>query len=178
SAVCASTKLPVADISLARRTPIAWASSTVSPQPGWMPTRAWVSAKRARSEATRKSQFSASSKPPVMAGPLIAPMIGFPMTGRGPAGGGRVAAGAGRRGQVLLPGTELLQVEAGAERRVGPGEDDDVDVGVGVGPADGLGQQPPHLGGQGVADLGAVEGHGGDAVGHLVQHDVGHAGGA
>ena len=32
-----------------------------------MPTRAWVSAKRARSEATRKSQASASSKPPVTA---------------------------------------------------------------------------------------------------------------
>ena len=55
SAVGASTKLPVTLISRARRRPIASASSTVSPQPGMIPTRAWVSAKRARSEATRKS---------------------------------------------------------------------------------------------------------------------------
>ena len=39
--------------------------------------RAWVSAKRARSEATRKSQLRASSKPPVTATPLMAPMIGL-----------------------------------------------------------------------------------------------------
>ena len=42
-------------ISRARRTPTASGSSTVRPQPGMTPTRAWVSAKRARSEATRKS---------------------------------------------------------------------------------------------------------------------------
>ena len=41
-----------------------------------MPTRACVSANTARSEATRKSQPSAISSPPVNVAPLIAPMIG------------------------------------------------------------------------------------------------------
>ena len=77
----ASTKLPVVLISLARRTPTAWGSRTVRPQPGWIPTRACVSAKLARSEATRKSQLSASSNPPVTATPLMAPMTGLE-TGR------------------------------------------------------------------------------------------------
>ncbi len=83
SAVRASTKLPVTLISLARRWPTASARSTVSPQPGMMPTRAWVSAKRARSDATRKSHVSATSKPPVTAAPLTAPMTGFVVSGNG-----------------------------------------------------------------------------------------------
>ena len=56
--------------------PTASGSSTVRPQPGMIPTRAWVSANRARSDATRKSQASASSNPPVIATPLMAPMTG------------------------------------------------------------------------------------------------------
>ncbi len=48
------------------------------PQPGMMPTRACVSAKRALVEAINKSQASASSNPPVMATPLTAPITGFP----------------------------------------------------------------------------------------------------
>src|SRR6202008_3322913 len=47
----------------------------VMPPPGRMPTRAWVSAKTARSDATRKSQPSAISSPPVNTAPLIAAMI-------------------------------------------------------------------------------------------------------
>ena len=46
------------------------------PAPGMAPTRAWVSAKRARSEAIRKSQDRQSSRPPVTAGPLTAPITG------------------------------------------------------------------------------------------------------
>ena len=46
------------------------------PQPGAMPTRAWVSANRASVEAIKMSHISATSNPPVMAKPLIAPMIG------------------------------------------------------------------------------------------------------
>ena len=46
------------------------------PPPGRMPTRACVSANTARSEAMRKSQPSAISRPPVNVAPLIAPMIG------------------------------------------------------------------------------------------------------
>lgn len=49
---------------------------TLSPQVGSRPTRAWVSAKRACSEAIRMSQYSASSSPPVTAAPLIAPIAG------------------------------------------------------------------------------------------------------
>ena len=73
----ASMKLPVAVISRARRRPTAWGRVTVSPHRGWTPMRAWVSAKRARSEATRKSQLRANSRPPVTATPLMAPMIGL-----------------------------------------------------------------------------------------------------
>ena len=51
------------------------------PPPGMMPTRAWVSAKRARSDATRNVHCSASSSPPVTATPLIAPMTGFGISG-------------------------------------------------------------------------------------------------
>ena len=76
-------KLPVTLISRARRWPIASASSTVSPHPGMMPTRACVSAKRARSEATRKSHVSATSKPPVTAAPLTAPITGLAVSGNG-----------------------------------------------------------------------------------------------
>ncbi len=47
------------------------------PQPGVMPTRAWVSANRALVEAISTSQARASSKPPVMATPLIAPITGL-----------------------------------------------------------------------------------------------------
>ena len=46
------------------------------PPPGMTPTRAWVSAKRARSDAMRKSQHMASSSPPVTVAPLMAPMTG------------------------------------------------------------------------------------------------------
>src|SRR4051794_11302478 len=80
----ADRKLPVKLISRARRTPIACGSSTVRPQPGMTPTRVWVSPNRARSEATRKSQLRASSKPPVMAKPLTAPMTGLATSGYGP----------------------------------------------------------------------------------------------
>ena len=48
-----------------------------------IPTRACVSAKRARSEATRKSHVSATSKPPVTAAPLMAPITGLLVSGKG-----------------------------------------------------------------------------------------------
>ena len=62
--------------SFAREMPIRRGSFWDSPQPGRMPTRACVSANTAALEAISTSQASASSKPPVMAWPLIAPMIG------------------------------------------------------------------------------------------------------
>ena len=54
------------------------------PQPGITPTRECVSPNFAFSDAMRKSQFNASSKPPVMATPFTAPMRGFFTSGNGP----------------------------------------------------------------------------------------------
>ena len=48
---------------MARRSPIDWAIKTVIPPPGMTPSRAWVSANRARSEATRKVHCNAISSP-------------------------------------------------------------------------------------------------------------------
>ena len=84
NASSANIKLPVKLISRARRTPMACGNNTVSPQPGMMPTRECVSPNFACSDAMRKSQFSASSNPPVMATPLTAPMSGFEIFGNGP----------------------------------------------------------------------------------------------
>src|SRR3984957_13567001 len=50
---------------------------TLSPHVGSRPTRAWVSANRACSDAIRMSQYSVSSSPPVTAAPLIAPITGL-----------------------------------------------------------------------------------------------------
>ena len=110
------------DISLARRTPMAAGSSTVRPQPGMMPTRAWVSAKRARSEATRKSQARATSKPPVIATPLIAPMTGVAMVGNGPlslASPG-VALPPSPSARLLLPPTAALPTAPASDSASGP----------------------------------------------------------
>ena len=67
---------------MARRSPIDWAMRTVIPPPGMTPSRAWVSANFALSDATRKVHCSAISSPPVTATPLTAPMIGLSMRGR------------------------------------------------------------------------------------------------
>src|ERR1700754_2183182 len=57
--------------------PTFWGNRTDSPQVGSNPTLAWVSAKRACSDAIRMSQYSANSRPPVTAAPLIAPITGL-----------------------------------------------------------------------------------------------------
>ena len=88
------------------------------PPPGRMPTRAWVSANTARSEAMRKSQPSAISRPPVNTAPLIAPTIGVRIF--------EVASmqlcernSAKYFGAVAL---RLLEVDTRAERGIGAGE--------------------------------------------------------
>src|SRR2546425_1776785 len=94
-ASAASMKFPVRLISRAFRSPTAWGRRAVSPPPGWTPTRAWVSPKAARSEATRKAHWRASSRPPVTAGPLTAPMTGVfipPTTHHGEPLGSRTEA--------------------------------------------------------------------------------------
>ena len=144
----------------------------VRPQSGMIPTRAWVSANAARSDATRKSHRSASSNPPVTATPLIAPMTGLPIE--------RERAPLLRRPVVVAEGLDrrlgarpqLLEVEPGAERRVGPGEDDHVDVVVGVEIADRRGAAPAELAVERVAGAGPVERDGGDPVGDVEQQDV------
>ena len=64
--------------------PMSSGSRMLIPPPGTTPTRAWVSAKRARSDAMRKSHDMANSSPPVTAAPLIAPMTGVLWTGMRP----------------------------------------------------------------------------------------------
>ena len=62
-------------------TPTFCGSRTESPHVGRSPTRAWVSANRACSDAIRMSQYKAISSPPVTAAPLIAPITGFDIGG-------------------------------------------------------------------------------------------------
>ena len=122
-------------ISRARATPTRCGSSTVRPQPGITPTRECVSANRARSEATRKSQLSATSSPPVTATPLIAPISGFVRGGSAPGTAAAVVVAivpCRRVGpSVVLARAELLEVDAGRERRIGAGEDHHVDGVIG-----------------------------------------------
>ena len=77
-AVSASRKLPVKLSSFARLIPISRGSFCESPHPGTTPTLACVSANLALGVATRKSHIKAISKPPVIAKPFTAPMIGLP----------------------------------------------------------------------------------------------------
>ena len=109
-----------------------------------------MSAKRANSEATRKSQLSAISRPPVTQGPLTAPTTGLrtPLIARPGSVGGQGS-----------PRGDLLHVRFGAERRIGPGEHDDVDVGVSVHFGAHLLETLPHGHRQRVSSLGTVEHH-------------------
>ena len=115
-------------------------SSTVSPQPGMIPTRVWVSAKRARSDATRKSQFDASSKPPVIAGAVdradeqlrarrerAAEPANWPISSRRYGSSVSVVPLAQADGPSVEVARQLLEVGAGTERRIRAREDHDVD---------------------------------------------------
>ena len=88
-----------------------------------------------------RSQFSASSKPPVMHGPLIAPMRSLVRGGNGPRksrtcrtrrGGTGRRAHRRRRRRRSGGRRELLEVGAGAERGIRARQDHDVDAVVGV----------------------------------------------
>ena len=74
--MAASTTSLVIDSRRAIAAPTTRGSRAVIPPPGRIPTRAWVSANTARSEATRKSQPKSISRPPVNTAPLTAPTIG------------------------------------------------------------------------------------------------------
>ena len=137
--------------------PTFWGSRTDRPQVGSNPTRAWVSAKRAFSDAIRMSQYAASASPGD--GGAVDRADHRCAHGRPP--GGDVGE---RRGAA-----EFLQVKARAEHRVGAGEYHDVDAFVGVG----LGQRGIEPGAQGrrqrVPRLGTVQGQGAYAVGGVGQ---------
>ena len=136
-----------------------------------MPTRECVSANRARSDAIRKSQASASSKPPVTATPLIAPMSGFTVGGSGPR---RSVGGAAIELSPVRDLTELLQVDAGGEGGIGAGEDEHVDVVALVAFGDDARQDAQDLGRQRVARLRPVQGDRRDAIGDVDEHDFAH----
>jgi hypothetical protein len=76
-----------------------------------------------------------------------------------------------RRG--LGPGAQLLEVEAGAEGRVGARQDDDVDPVVGLEVVHGRVQRPAQGPVEGVAGLGPVQRHRGDTVRDVEGEDVG-----
>ena len=177
SAVAASRKLPVADSSRARRTPTAWGSRTVRPQSGMMPTRAWVSA-NARPLGRDEEVAAQSQLEPAGDGHAVdrpddrladererTALLRRPVV---------VAEGLDRRSGARA---QLLEVEPGAERGVGAGEDDDVDPVVAVEVADRAVERGAELAVERVARLRAVQGHGGDPVGDVEgQHvGVGHA---
>src|SRR5689334_5119008 len=84
SAWSAGRKSPVKLIWRARDRPTASGSRTDRPQPGSTPTRAWVSAKTARSEQMTMSQLSTSSSPPVTAAPFTAAITGLLTGAHGP----------------------------------------------------------------------------------------------
>ena len=168
-------KLPVKLISRARRTPMACGSSTVRPQPGITPTRECVSPNFASVEATRKSQFSASSKPPVMATPLTAPMSGLVSAGNGP----RTPSALGDPSAPVPPRLPPLEPSSFRSRPAQNAGSAPVRMSTSTSSRASasrisLRQQRQHLAGQGVARRGTVEGDGGDAIAHLEQHD-GHA---
>ena len=108
----------------------------------------WVSPNLARSDATRKSQFSASSNPPVTATPLIAPISGFDSRGSGPRVRCPEPESPVELSSFVSAGPELVQVEPGAERGVGTGEDEHVDGRVAVGLLEQAGQQREDLAGR------------------------------
>ena len=115
SAVAASRKLPLtATVPWRARCRSAATASGDSPQPGITPTRAWVSAKRAFSLAIRMSQASATSNPPVIATPLIAPITGLRHSSIALTG---FSSAPVALAEPSAPGCEpeLLQVEPGGE---------------------------------------------------------------
>ena len=119
SARPASTTSPVIDSRRAIAGPTTCGSRAVMPPPGRMPTRAWVSANTARSEAMRKSQPSAISRPPVN----VAPLIGADDRRAHLARSGVMQLCDLELLEVLQPESlRLLEVDAGAERRVGAGQ--------------------------------------------------------
>ena len=130
SARPASMTSPVIDSRRAMAAPTRWGSRAVMPPPGRMPTRAWVSANTARSEATRKSHPSHLQA----AGECRA--VDRADDGRVHLRDGGDAAVRSELLEVRHPvALGFLEVHGGAERRIRAGEHHRTHrfVGVGVG---------------------------------------------
>ena len=161
-------KSPVKLMRRARSIPITCGSRMVRPAPGMAPTRAWVSAKRARSDAIRKSHESASSSPPVTVGPLTAPIMGVRRGGMIPKCSS-CSFIRSRRSDAILGG-QRLEVHAGAERGIRPGQDHAADVVAPVELDDRRVELPVELGRDGVPRLGPVQRDRRHTLGDLDQH--------
>src|SRR6476661_3313599 len=116
-------------------TPTFCGSRTDSPHVGSSPTRAWVSAKRACSEAIRMSQYSASSSPPVTAAPLMAPITGLVIGGH-----------CGEISGSCDESPSSLRSRPAQNTGVGAGDDDDIDVVTGLRIAQRAEETPAELG--------------------------------
>ena len=155
-------------ICFARGTPIQRANRTVTPPPGCTPTRECVSAKRACSDAMRKSHVSASSSPPVAVAPLIAPITGFSVSSNSPRVGSSCAC-------ANTPPSLPASLRSTPAQNAGSvaGEDDHVDVVVGVERAHRVAEEQHELPRERVAPLRAIERHHRDAVGDVDEQDAG-----
>src|SRR3954453_14210139 len=145
-------------------------SRAVIPPPGRTPTRAWVSAKTARSEATRKSQPEGDLQPAGEGG-----AVDRPEHGRAEQGdlGDAVGVVVLREVGGAVPGG-LLEVDAGAERRVAPGEHDRAHTVVLVGGDQRGVQRADELAGERVARLRPVQREHADVPVVLDQQRLGH----
>ncbi len=83
-----------------------------------------------------------------------------------------VAAAVLAAADLVLARAQLPQVQAGAEGRVGSGQDDDVHLVVRLHRGQDRRKGPAQLRVEGVAGFGSVQGDGADPVGHLHQDDI------
>ena len=137
--------------------PTACGSRAVIPPPGITPTRAWVSANCAVSAAIMMSHASASSNPPVTANPFTAAITGTSMSSITET---KLAPPIFAK----LRGRKLPQIEAGAKRAAGAGDDDASDFGIGAQLLHGLAEGRAQFRVQGVELLGTIQGNRREAI--------------
>src|SRR5215204_75245 len=126
-----------------------------------MPRRISISPSRASSDATRRSQASASSNPPPTAQPWTAAIVGFSTFASAPVVGMHARADA-RAARVDRAGPaarrDLLEVEAGREGAIAcAADDDDADVGIRIDVLAGRDDLADHLPTEGVERLRPIE---------------------
>ena len=135
---------------------------------GHRPTLISGAPKRARSEATTRSQARARPRPPAMAQPWTRAMVGFPRCQRSSNTPASTPRDSWRWRKPSSAGSCPVaahgpQVGAGTEGLVaGPGEHDHPDVGIGLGRSQRLAQPRHDAPGHGVSAFGPVDGDPGD----------------